>query len=167
MEENSELDQTFETSWTLWFHKVDDSDYSLNSYKKLYEVKTIRDYCQMINTIPSFTSGMFFFMKEDILPLWENERNINGGMWKFKITKKDTEKIWNTTLAALCGNSLTKKPEYMKYINGVTISPKISNCIIKIWNNDSMISEALEYLNPIDGLDIDTVRYQKHKKNKN
>ena len=37
MEENSELDQTFETSWTLWFHKVDDSDYSLNSYKKLYE----------------------------------------------------------------------------------------------------------------------------------
>ena len=26
-----ELDQKFETKWTLWFHKVDDSDYSLAS----------------------------------------------------------------------------------------------------------------------------------------
>ena len=161
-----DLDQKFETKWTLWFHKVDDSDYSLASYKKLYEVKTIRDFCKMINTIPSFTSGMFFFMKGDIEPLWENKDNITGGMWKFKLTKKSADKIWNTTMASLCGNSLTNDAEYMKCITGISISPKITNCIIKIWNNDNTITDASFYLKQQEGLDLEGVRYQRNRKTK-
>tara|TARA_B100000780_G_scaffold276552_2_gene245366 strand:+ start:7268 stop:7600 length:333 start_codon:yes stop_codon:yes gene_type:complete len=103
-------------------------------------------------------------MKGDIEPLWENEDNITGGMWKFKLTKKSSNEIWKTTMASLCGNSLTNEPESMKYITGISISPKITNCIIKIWNNDNSITNASDYIREQDGLDLKGVRYQKNMK---
>jgi len=157
-------DKTFDNKWTLWFHKVEDSDYSIKSYTKLCEIKTIKNLCEMINTIPTFNSGMFFFMKENIEPIWENKDNINGGMWTFKITKRRANKIWHNLMAALCGNSFTINLEDMNFINGISISPKISNCIIKVWNKDVRKSVAKKYLNSLEGLDLDAVYYRKNKK---
>ena len=162
-----EINNNFQFSWNVWFHEVENSDYSLKSYTKLYKIETIKDFCLFINTIPNFTSGMFFLMKEDILPLWETEDNKDGGMWTFKITKKKTDKIWKELMAKTIGMTLTEDPSYMKNITGISISPKISNCIIKIWNNDSKlnnISLLNKELENIDGLDIKSGLYRVHKK---
>jgi hypothetical protein len=34
-----------------------------------------------------YSRGMFFIMREHILPLWEDESNKNGGCFSYKIYK--------------------------------------------------------------------------------
>uniref|UniRef100_A0A6C0JAA4 Eukaryotic translation initiation factor 4E n=1 Tax=viral metagenome TaxID=1070528 RepID=A0A6C0JAA4_9ZZZZ len=154
----------FDHTWTMWFHKVEDSDYSIGSYKKLFTVSSVKDLCMLINTVPNITSGMFFFMKDGIEPLWENDANINGGMWTFKLTKSDSNEMWKILMAALCGNVLTLNPENMKHINGISVSPKITNCIIKIWTNNSTNQTCDGFLTPFDKLDYVNSYYRKNKK---
>ena len=144
--------------------ELQDSDYSIGSYKKLYTVRTVEDLCKLINSIPNITSGMFFFMRDGVEPLWENKANINGGMWTFKLTKTDSNHMWKVLMASLCGNSLTVKPEDMKNINGISVSPKITNCIIKIWTNNSNNQKCKGFLNPYEKLDYVNSYYRKNKK---
>ena len=52
-------------------------------------------------------------------------------------------------------------------ITGISISPKISNCIIKIWNNDSSKKSTTllnKELRSIEGFDVDSALYRVHKK---
>ena len=34
--------------WTLWFHKIDDNNWLIDSYQKLYEIHTVKDYCELM-----------------------------------------------------------------------------------------------------------------------
>lgn len=122
-----------EESWVLWFHKVEDTNWEPDSYMRLFTIKTLRDYHMMFNTIDNYTAGMFFVMREGIMPLWEDKRNVNGGMWSYKVSKKEVNKVWKNLVARCVGETLC---ENMEIINGLSISPKLDNCIIKIWNND-------------------------------
>jgi len=160
----------FSTYWTLWFHKIDDNNWLIDSYQKLYEIHTVKDYCELINTIPTYESGMFFLMKEDIPPIWETGKNIGGGMWTFKVSKKKLDELWTDLIAHALGNTLTKEAEEMNNINGISISPKINNCIVKIWNSDENNNDS-NLLNPEieNGEDflIEECKYRSHpKKNK-
>ena len=107
---------------------------------------------------------MFFFMKGKVVPLWESEANIKGGMWTFKLTKDDSNEMWKVLMAALCGNTLTIKPEDMNNINGISVSPKITNCIIKIWTNNSKNQTCNGFLTPFTKLDYHNAYYRKNKK---
>ena len=166
-EETLKQNFEFSTYWTLWFHKIDDNNWGIDSYKELHKIYTVKDYCEMINTIPTYSSGMFFLMKEDIPPIWETGENVGGGMWTFKISKKNLDELWKNLIAYTIGNTLTKEKEDMKYINGISISPKINNCIVKIWNNDqeknesSILNEEIE--NDDDFL-IAECKYRAHPK---
>jgi len=126
---------SLENNWTLWFHHINNNDYSINSYTKVFEFNTIEEYLCLINKINNFGSGMFFFMKNDIEPIWENKENIKGGYWSFKVPKKNLNDIWFKLSSQIIGNNFMKDPSYNKYINGISLSPKINNCIIKIWMN--------------------------------
>ena len=144
----------FSTYWTLWFHKIDDNNWLIDSYQKLYEIHTVKDYCELINTIPTYESGMFFLMKEDIPPIWETGKNIGGGMWTFKVSKKKLDELWTDLMAHVLGNTLTTEAEEMNNINGISISPKKEFNIIKIWFK-SKIKNIDDYLN-IDNEYINT-----------
>ena len=78
-----------EKPWVLWFHNVNDSNWEQDSYEKLCEVQSIKDFWELFNTISNINAGMFFLMKEDIFPRWEDINNIDGGFWSFRIMKKD------------------------------------------------------------------------------
>ena len=54
--------------------------------------------------------------------------------------------------AGLVGNSLTIDNKNMKYITGISISPKTSNCVMKIWNNNCVINNASLFTKEIDYL---------------
>jgi len=149
-------------TWILWYHHVHDNNWQEESYTKLCELENIEDYWKMMNTIKTFTSGMFFLMKKDVFPRWEDINNIDGGYWSFRITKKDTDNIWRNLCATLIGNSLTKDIDSMTSINGISLSPKINNCIIKVWNNDFKISDVNIFNDKIEGLVINDGLYKKH-----
>ena len=108
---------------------------------------------------------MFFLMKDDILPLWEDEKNINGGCWSYKIPKKDSYSSWIEIAIDVCGEYLISN-ENSNIINGISISPKKNFCIIKIWNNKIVKNNKLLSKN-IYNLNIDNCLYKAHKDRNN
>lgn len=146
--------------WILWYHDIKDNNWLEDSYKKLYKITSLEDYWKVINTLKTPIAGMFFIMRENVFPRWEDINNIDGGYWTFRISKKDSEYIWNKLFALLIGNTLTKNIDDIDEINGISISPKINNCIIKIWNKNFKKSDIL--LNNIKGLELAGALYKKH-----
>jgi hypothetical protein len=129
-------DFDLKNNWVLWFHKVNDNNWSIESYVKIYEIRTYYDFLFIIKRIENITSGMFFLMKKGIVPIFEDENNINGGYWSLRINKKDSMDYWKRILYYICIESLCIKEEHENKINGLSISPKINNCIFKIWTSD-------------------------------
>ncbi len=122
--------------WILWFHKVNDNNWSLESYSKVFEINTYYDLLYILKNLENITSGMFFLMKDGIVPIFEDAMNIDGGYWSLRITKKDAFEYWEKLLYYICIESIVIDDKYEGKINGISISPKINNCIFKIWTCD-------------------------------
>lgn len=132
---------TLNNIWVLWFHNAS-NDWTINSYIKVSEIKTIEEFWEIYLRLNNFIvqGGMFFLMKKNIEPLWENDENINGGCWSYKINKNDSLNAWTELSMYLCSEKLLKNEKLFSKINGISISPKKSFCILKIWNNDSKLN---------------------------
>ena len=148
--------------WTLWYHTLTGQDWTVNGYNKICDIKSVEDFWNVhlrlnINIIQN---GMFFLMKNDVLPVWEDERNRDGGCWSYKISKKEAFTSWCEIAMAVCGEYLINS-ENSEVINGISISPKRNFCIVKIWNNDCKISNN-KLLSKVYNLNIDNCLYKAH-----
>jgi len=151
-------------NWVLWFHDPKDQDWSIDSYKKLWTINTIEDLWILHKVLDErkIQEGMFFLMKNDIKPLWENEDNVNGGCWSYKISKRDIYNSWIELAMALTNEKILKN-EINSNINGISISPKKSFCILKIWNKDSNDSSLDLLSKKIPKLFVAQCIYKAHK----
>jgi len=128
-------------TWVLWYHDPNNSDYSLSSYIKIMDVKTVADFWNIVETISleAWNSGMFFLMREGYRPLWDAQENDRGGAWSKKVDANDTHNVFvDCMVHALTGSMLTKLNDS---IVGVTLSPKGHFHIIKIWNTTTAVSD--------------------------
>jgi hypothetical protein len=135
IETNINAEHQLKNRWTLWAHLPHDINWSLNSYKNICSFSTIEEGIVLIETIPEkmIKNCMLFIMKEGINPLWEDEKNINGGSFSYKINNKNIVRVWKTLSYSLMGENLAVESKNSTIINGITISPKKHFCIIKIW----------------------------------
>jgi len=152
-------------TWILWFHKVNDNNWTLESYSKVFEIKTYYDLLFILKEIDNVTSGMFFLMKEGIIPIFEDINNVNGGYWSLRITKKDSYNIWEKIIFQLCIDNITTDEKYENKINGFSISPKINNCIFKIWNSNFKEMKTCYLKKNLDFINFDELFYLEHKGN--
>ena len=152
-------------NWVLWFHDPSDNKWDINSYSKLITITNINEFWLAYKFIDSkiLIEGMFFLMKENIEPLWENKDNIDGGCWSYKINKYDVYNSWIELSIALVNNSLTKDEENNNIINGISISPKKTFSIIKIWNNNSEFNNSSLLSKKIPGLYVNNCIFKSHK----
>ena len=69
------------SKWTLWYHKSNDSDWSLESYIKLASFSSIEEFSIVYNSLkPTHVqNAMLFLMRDKINPIWESEENRDGG----------------------------------------------------------------------------------------
>jgi hypothetical protein len=159
----------FDCGYILWYHSIEEDSWSKDSYVNLCKdlpgnviINAIQLWSIYKELKNNFTAGMFFLMREGIMPMWEDPNNLNGGYWSFKVSNKYSNTIWKKITAGLVGNSLTVDNKNMKYITGISISPKTLNCVMKIWNNNSVINNASLFTKEIDYLKENTLRYNKH-----
>jgi len=160
----------FDSKYTLWYHSITEKSWAKDSYINLCQDFTEKNvdssdklgavYGKLNN---NFNAGMFFLMKNDILPLWEDPVNINGGYWSLKIPKKKSSEIWVKLSAVFVGNQLFNNEQDVKNTTGISISPKISNCVIKIWLSRR---NKVESFNKMDFLQLDNVRFTPHRRKK-
>ena len=124
--------------WTLWAHLPHDTDWSLSSYKRIDNMESVEEVIVLTETLPEklVKNCMLFIMRSGINPTWEDKHNSQGGCFSYKIANKFVKDTWTRLAYAVTGETLTVDPDLSNIINGITISPKKSFCIIKIWTNN-------------------------------
>ena len=128
-------------SFVLWYHDPNSSDYSLSSYIRIMEISSVNDFWSSTEAISpeAWNSGMFFFMRKGIRPLWDAPENDKGGAWSKKVDASETFDVFvDCMVHCLAGSMLKEKNET---IAGVTVSPKGQFHIIKVWNTTCTLSD--------------------------
>jgi len=150
--------------WVLWAHLPHDTDWSLASYIKISELESMEQVISLYNSIPPLMTRncMLFLMRKNVNPTWEDPQNRQGGCFSFKVNNKQVPNVWRDLSYVLTGETVTNDHKFQQSITGITISPKKSFCILKIWTCN------LDYQNPraivnIDGLTVAGCIFKKHK----
>jgi len=125
--------------WTVWLHLPYDTDWSINSYKKVSTFETLEECIILMENINKeiVEKCMLFIMKNNIKPIWEDPENSKGGCLSYKINTEYVYDIWKKLNYYLIGETLIDDKDIMDNINGISISPKKNFCIIKFWIKNS------------------------------
>lgn len=142
MEKNYKL----ENNWSLWYHSIKDDNWGRKSYKKLLIFRNFFDYRLIVDSFEQnyYQNGMFFVMKDDIFPNWEDPKNRFGGCLSFKISSDNMIDSWNYLLLNILNSSFLKENNDM--INGISIAPKKEFNIIKIWLKEKKYKYSDDFL---------------------
>jgi hypothetical protein len=134
-------------SWTLYFHQADAERWTIDTFVKVHVCTTWEDVLHVLEEVGQarFKNGLPFFMRGDILPLWENHQNIRGGSYSLKVPSDQAKDVFSTmVIQAMLGNAFKEEGNQ---VMGVSMSPKKGTFnILKIWN------QSAEKFNANDGL---------------
>lgn len=152
-----------QSTWKLWFHRCDDNKWDFPSYQKLGEFNCVEDFAIISNALDKIhvENSMLFLMREDIKPMWEAEENITGGCLSFKIYKNNIHPCWNQLSAFLIGENILKEEGDFEKVNGISISPKKTFSILKIWFQDKSINDT-KFLNSMNLFKYEDAIYKAH-----
>lgn len=136
--------------WTLYFHDPDNQEWNEKSYQILHTISTVQDWaCADKSFQALWQDGMFFLMREHILPMWEDPNNSKGGCFSFKVNKPDAKEYWFQLGAKALGEVLAKNPSVAHSVCGVSMSPKRNFCILRVWvSNPTACAEAFHLETP-------------------
>ena len=151
-------------AWILWAHLPHDTDWSIKSYIKLYTFDTVEQAITITEMLPHIlvTNCMLFLMRKGISPIWEDERNRNGGCFSYKIPNKCVYEVWKDLSYVLVGESISSQLSFVTNVTGITISPKKNFCIIKIWMSTCANQNPNIITNEINGLTSQGCLFKKH-----
>ena len=139
---NTKLNNT----WQVWYHHEKDN-WKISGFRNIFKIETIKDYWKLFNNwdkLGGINSKNFFIMKENIKPIWEDENNMKGGCWSYKINNHQTNELWNDLSLYLITNQLSKIKDD---ILGISIClKKKNNSVIKIWNKSNQ-NNSISLLN--------------------
>lgn len=140
MLETTKLSNKLNNNWTLWIHLPHDTNWTIESYKKICSFSYLEQAISLLNYIQEnlVINCMLFIMREDIKPIWEDEKNKNGSCYSYKINNRCIYNIWKTMSLLMVSESILNEPDVQKNINGITVSPKKNFCIIKLWFNSEV-----------------------------
>ena len=132
--------------WCLWYHSINESKWTKETYKKIININNLLDYHFLKNNFERqhLQNGMFFIMREDIFPTWEDPDNRLGGCVSFKVVSDNILEAWNKLFLYLISENITNEENLYTEINGISIAPKKEFNIIKIWlKNDNFRYKTL------------------------
>lgn len=149
--------------WTLWAHLPHDTDWTVNSYKNIYEFDTAEEAITITEMLPEklVINCMLFIMRSGIMPIWEDPQNRNGGCFSYKVANKDVHVAWKQLTYVLVGDTISTNASIIPVINGITISPKKNFCIIKIWLSNCKFNNA-SVIRELDGIRPHGCLFKKH-----
>ncbi|TKR81071.1 hypothetical protein L596_015009 [Steinernema carpocapsae] len=81
----------------------------------------------------------FHLFKVGIQPVWEHERNCNGGKWILRLRKGLASRIWENLMLAMIGEQFNVGNE----ICGAVCSVRNTEDIISIWNRSGTDNEKI------------------------
>ena len=136
----------FNSDWNLWYHH-ELNNWRVDGYRKIFHIKNIKDFWDLHNNIDclgGITNQHFFLMRDNILPIWEDSANRNGGSWSIKLNDiSNVFNIWLKLSILMMGENIVKDERHKvsKLVVGLSLNLRNQNtCIIKIWNRDASLN---------------------------
>ena len=140
------------TNWCLWYHSIKDTNWKKNSYKKIYTIRNLYDLKAMNDIIQTIhlQNSMFFIMREDIFPTWEDPDNREGSCISYKIPNALLKGQFNMILNHILSEDILIDKTNAEYINGLSIIPKKEFNIVKLWlrEHDENFNKSLKEYEP-------------------
>lgn len=152
--------------WNLWAHLPQEPDWtSINSFKKITQLKTLEETIGVTELLPEglVKNCMLFLMKDGIYPMWEDNKNRNGGYFSYKVSNKNVFEVWRDLTYAVVGECVSTNQSFVNTITGITISPKKNFCIVKIWMTNCEHQNPQIVTNEIRNLTPQGCLFSKHK----
>jgi hypothetical protein len=156
--------------WNLWYHDPNNTCYTLDSYINLGVIDSIESFWHYFYQLKltQLQNGMFFLMLNGILPTWED--NLKGGFWSYKIDKKEIAQAWTKLSIHLLSDNfvenydddITKKSDYNDEIIGISISPKKTFSILKVWVNDDKVHHEIKLNQDLPYINNEEPIYRSH-----
>jgi hypothetical protein len=133
----------FNHTWVLWGHLPQDTSWSIHSYTQISKLTYAEELIALLDKLPDklITNYMLFLMRDGIEPMWEDPRNKQGGCFSYKVDNKVVKETWKDLCYCISGNSIST-PLFNNSVTGISISPKKSFCIIKIWMESCKFQDA-------------------------
>lgn len=136
VQKNNGKNYVFSDEYTLWYHSVTLTDWSIGSFEKMCTIRNVSDLWRMINNFDmiGYRNRHLFLMKNNIEPLWEHEENRKGGVCSFRVEVHNSIEIYEKLCLYMVLNILCNYPND---ITGVSFSPKGNWAFVKVWNKNS------------------------------
>jgi len=144
-----------QNSWCFWFDKYLGPGLTLSEYeaamRNLGSFSTVQEFWKYFNNIPSASKlpprTSYHLMKAGIKPLWEDEGNMNGGSFSFKINKEFSDNAWLHVLLGVIGEQFDEalKSDEGDDICGVSISRRKDENVINIWHKCSSLADKEKF----------------------
>jgi hypothetical protein len=149
--------------WTLWAHLPHNTDWSLKSYIPIATFTTVEETIAVTESLPAplVENCMLFMMKQGISPMWEDQKNRDGGCFSYKVPNKSVVKAWTDLTYRIVGGSISSNNQFVNSVTGITISPKKNFCIIKVWMSNCNHQNPT-VVSPIKGLVSQGCLFKKH-----
>ena len=152
------------SKWTLWAHLPHNVDWTVKSYINVMTVSTVEEAIALVETLPNvlIENCMLFLMRDGIKPMWEDPKNRSGGCFSYKINNKAVAKVWKELSYVVVGDTISKQQKFANCVTGITISPKKSFCIVKIWMADCSNQNPELVTNELKGIVAQGCLFKKH-----
>lgn len=140
-------------NYTLWYHNPNNPVWTEDSYHQILSFDTTDEFWILDDLFKNLIeSGMFFIMKEDIVPIWEDDKNIKGGYISWRINKSEVRTNWIDIMGHIATGKLfhsddeNGEKDLNKLINGCSISPKKNFNILKVWVSDLIDEDDIKFV---------------------